>query len=250
MTRPARAEAPEPARLPSGLKHRRDGVEIFRKLGYRNAGTFEKIDMISEPGTPTLDQLKVFLTIVETGSFAAAARALNRATSVVSYAVANLEAQLGFPLFDRDSTRKPQLTRLVAACLPRREPCRTGSPAFARRRLAVHGGKPRHQCFGGVCEHRGVDRSRFHPVRAERRRSVGDQCHVISNPSAAASQNIALYRKFGGDVGRGGMRIIVSVAMRRAGVSPVLPIARIECCVSPATISNCETPVPAAGVSF
>lgn len=110
MTKPARAEAPEPARLPSGLKHRGDGVEIFRKLGYRNAGTFEKIDMISEPGTPTLDQLKVFLTIVETGSFAAAARALNRATSVVSYAVANLEAQLGFPLFDRDSTRKPQLT--------------------------------------------------------------------------------------------------------------------------------------------
>ena len=49
------------------------------------AGTFEKIDMVSEPGAPTLDQLKVFLTIVETGSFAAAARALNRATSVVSY---------------------------------------------------------------------------------------------------------------------------------------------------------------------
>jgi DNA-binding transcriptional LysR family regulator len=66
--------------------------------------------MISEPGTPTLDQLKVFLTVVETGSFAAAARKLNRATSVVSYAIANLEAQLGVSLFDRESTRKPQLT--------------------------------------------------------------------------------------------------------------------------------------------
>ena len=51
--------------------------------------------MSSEPGTPTLDQLRVFLTVVETGSFAAAARKLNRATSVVSYSIANLEAQLG-----------------------------------------------------------------------------------------------------------------------------------------------------------
>jgi hypothetical protein len=40
----------------------------------------------------------------------AAARTLNRANSVISYAIANLEAQLGFPLFDRESTRKPQLT--------------------------------------------------------------------------------------------------------------------------------------------
>src|SRR5258705_8182541 len=66
--------------------------------------------MSSEPGTPTLDQLRVFLTVVETGSFAAAARKLNRATSVVSYSIANLEAQLGVSLFDRVSTRKPQLT--------------------------------------------------------------------------------------------------------------------------------------------
>src|SRR5258708_9327098 len=35
------------------------------------------------------------------------------------------------------------------------------------------------------------------------------------------------------DVGRGGIRTIVSVAMRRAGESPVRPIARIGCCVSP-----------------
>jgi DNA-binding transcriptional LysR family regulator len=66
--------------------------------------------MASEPGAPTLDQLRIFLTIVDTGSFAAAARTLNRANSVISYAIANLEAQLGFPLFDRESTRKPQLT--------------------------------------------------------------------------------------------------------------------------------------------
>ena len=49
--------------------------------------------MASEPGAPTLDQLRIFLTIVDTGSFAAAARSLNRANSVISYALANLEAQ-------------------------------------------------------------------------------------------------------------------------------------------------------------
>ena len=66
--------------------------------------------MTSEPGAPTFDQLRIFLTIVDAGSFAAAARTLNRANSVISYAIANLEAQLGFPLFDRESTRRPQLT--------------------------------------------------------------------------------------------------------------------------------------------
>ncbi|QRK11334.1 LysR family transcriptional regulator [Archangium violaceum] len=59
---------------------------------------------------PTLDQLRVFLTVVEVGSFAGAARQLGRATSVISYTIANLEAQLGVSLFDRESTRKPQLT--------------------------------------------------------------------------------------------------------------------------------------------
>ncbi|PTQ12684.1 LysR family transcriptional regulator [Sphingomonas oleivorans] len=62
------------------------------------------------PGTPTLDQLQVFLCIVETGSFAAASRKLGRATSVISYAITNLEAQLGLTLFDRESTKRPQLT--------------------------------------------------------------------------------------------------------------------------------------------
>src|SRR5437879_1863004 len=73
---------------------------------------------MSDPGIPTLDQLHVFLTVVETGSFAAAARKLGRATSVMSYSIANLEAQLGVALFDRDTTKKPQLTeagRMVLA---------------------------------------------------------------------------------------------------------------------------------------
>ncbi|MFG1463380.1 LysR family transcriptional regulator [Xanthobacter sp. DSM 24535] len=63
-----------------------------------------------EPGTPTFDQLNVFLCVVDAGSFAGAARKLGRATSVISYSIANLEAQLGVTLFDRDTTKKPRLT--------------------------------------------------------------------------------------------------------------------------------------------
>ena len=65
---------------------------------------------MSNPGTPTFDQLRIFLAIVDTGSFAAAGRRLGRAVSVISYGIANLEAQLGLTLFEREGTRKPQLT--------------------------------------------------------------------------------------------------------------------------------------------
>jgi DNA-binding transcriptional LysR family regulator len=65
---------------------------------------------MTDPGTPTLDQLQVFLAVVEEGGLAAAGRRLGRATSTISYAIDNLEAQLGLPLFDRGSTRRPRLT--------------------------------------------------------------------------------------------------------------------------------------------
>lgn len=60
-------------------------------------------------GTPTLDQLQVFLAVAEAGSFAAAARQLKRATSAVSYQIDQLELQLGLALFDRSATRRPVL---------------------------------------------------------------------------------------------------------------------------------------------
>lgn len=67
------------------------------------------------PGTPSVDQLSVLLTVVEEGSFTAAAKRLRRATSAVSYAIDTLEAQLGLPLFDRGTTRKPKLTHVGEA---------------------------------------------------------------------------------------------------------------------------------------
>lgn len=72
---------------------------------------------MAEPGTPTFDQIRLFLAVVETGSFGAAGRSLDRAVSVVSYGIANLEDQLQIRLFDRVGTRKPTLTREGAAIL-------------------------------------------------------------------------------------------------------------------------------------
>ena len=70
---------------------------------------------MSEPGFPSIDQLRVFLSVVETGSFTAAAKRLGRAVSAVSYTIANLEQQLGVSLFDREQTRTPKLTEAGAA---------------------------------------------------------------------------------------------------------------------------------------
>jgi len=53
--------------------------------------------------------LLVLVAVADAGSFSAAARMLNRTQSVVSYTIANLEAQLGLTLFDR-SRRRPALT--------------------------------------------------------------------------------------------------------------------------------------------
>lgn len=69
-----------------------------------------------DPGPPTLEQLRVFLTVVDSGGFAHAARHLHRTQSVISYTIANLENQLNIALFDR-SKRKLTLTEGGAALL-------------------------------------------------------------------------------------------------------------------------------------
>ncbi|WP_159951411.1 LysR family transcriptional regulator [Rhizobium sp. 18065] len=66
---------------------------------------------------PTLDQLQVFLAVADAGSFSAAARQLNRAQSVISYTIGNLETQLGVSLFERNGARQPRLTEAGTAML-------------------------------------------------------------------------------------------------------------------------------------
>src|SRR3712207_9451901 len=58
----------------------------------------------------SLDQLRVFMAVVEEGSFSGAARRFGRAQSAVSYTIATLEQQLGVELFDRTGYR-PKLTQ-------------------------------------------------------------------------------------------------------------------------------------------
>lgn len=69
-----------------------------------------------DPGLPTLEQLRVFIAVIDHGGFAAAARALHRTQSVISYTIANLEEQLNIALLDR-AKRKPELTEAGKALL-------------------------------------------------------------------------------------------------------------------------------------
>lgn len=66
--------------------------------------------------TFTLDQLRALIAVIEEGSFSAAARKLRRVQSAISTQMANLEAQLGVPLWDR-STKVPRLTSQGQAVL-------------------------------------------------------------------------------------------------------------------------------------
>ena len=47
------------------------------------------------------DQLIIFITVMETGSFSAAARQLGKVPSAISMSIANLEIDLDLKLFER-----------------------------------------------------------------------------------------------------------------------------------------------------
>ena len=61
--------------------------------------------------------IELFLAVVDGGSFSAAARALRRAPSAVSMAIANIEAELGIALFDRGA-REAVPTPAAMALIP------------------------------------------------------------------------------------------------------------------------------------
>lgn len=64
----------------------------------------------------TLDQLRALVTVVEAGSFSAAARRLGRVQSAISTSMSNLEEQLGVVIWDRGG-RTAKLTREGQALL-------------------------------------------------------------------------------------------------------------------------------------
>ncbi|MGR5543219.1 LysR family transcriptional regulator, partial [Vibrio campbellii] len=65
----------------------------------------------------SFEQLKIFVTVSEVGSFSAAARKLGRAQSGVSQSIANLEIALNKVLFNRGKNT-PTLTNSGKALLP------------------------------------------------------------------------------------------------------------------------------------
>jgi len=87
----------------------------------------------------SMDQLRTFIAAADEGSFSAAGRKLRRAQSVVSHTLANLEAQVGFALFDR-SGRYPQLTEAGHALLAEARRAADGMDAFKARARALAGG--------------------------------------------------------------------------------------------------------------
>lgn len=66
----------------------------------------------------TLSQIEVFLAVAERGSFSAAAKALGRAQSAITYSIQKLEEETGVELFDRRAYR-PVLSDAGRALLPR-----------------------------------------------------------------------------------------------------------------------------------
>lgn len=87
----------------------------------------------------TIDQLRVFRQVAEAGSFSAAARAMHRAQSAITYAVQNLEAQVGTKLFDRSGYR-PVLSEAGRALLPRAQRILEELAAFGSQARGIAGG--------------------------------------------------------------------------------------------------------------
>ena len=87
----------------------------------------------------SLDQLRVFRQVAESGSFSAAARTLHRAQSAVTYAIQKLERQVGKELFSRSGYR-PTLSEAGRALLPRAVRILDEFTAFNVQARAIAGG--------------------------------------------------------------------------------------------------------------
>lgn len=92
-------------------------------------------------GKPTLDQLRIFLAVAEHGSFGGAAKANARAVSAVSYGIAQLEAQLGLSLFDREGSRRPVLTSAGEGLLAEARAIADGADALLAKARSLHAGQ-------------------------------------------------------------------------------------------------------------
>jgi DNA-binding transcriptional LysR family regulator len=92
-------------------------------------------------GEPSLDHLRIFIAVAEHGSFGAAAGAMGRAVSAVSYGIAQLEAQLGLTLFAREGSRRPVLTAAGEGLLAEARGIADGVDALLAKARSLHAGQ-------------------------------------------------------------------------------------------------------------
>jgi DNA-binding transcriptional LysR family regulator len=97
------------------------------------------------------DSVRIFLAVLDHGSFSAAARALGRVPSAVSMAIAQLEAELDLVLFDR-SGRDPRPTDAARALEPRARHVASELRRLRADALALHGGLERRLALAVVPE--------------------------------------------------------------------------------------------------
>ena len=90
-------------------------------------------------GSLSLDQLRVLVTIADTGSFSAAGRKLGRVQSAISQAIAKLESTQGVALFDRGSHR-PQLTEVGRVLIEQARLVLAGAARFEAVAAGARGG--------------------------------------------------------------------------------------------------------------
>jgi DNA-binding transcriptional LysR family regulator len=90
----------------------------------------------------TSETVRVFLAVLDAGSFSGAARALRRVPSAVSMTIANLEAELDLRLFDR-SGREPVPTDAARALEPQARAIAAQLRQLEAHALALHGGLER-----------------------------------------------------------------------------------------------------------
>ena len=99
----------------------------------------------------TSDSVRIFLAVLDHGSFSAAARALGRVPSAVSMAIAQVEAELDLVLFDR-SGRDPRPTDAARALEPRARHVASEMRRLQADALALHGGLERRLTLAVVPE--------------------------------------------------------------------------------------------------
>lgn len=185
----------------------------------------------------TLDQVQVFLCVVETGSFSAAARAMNRTQSAVTYAVQRLEEQCGVALFDRTAYR-PALSEAGRALLPR---ARRIAEAVGALRMEARG------IAGGLEPELSLVVDAMFPMRVLLEALKGFRAHFPTVQTRLYVESLSGAAQL---VSEGGcaLGIVVAAAPDTAALTrmPLLEVELVLVAAPTHPLAHCSSPVPRA----